>query len=299
MVDASNEEQTGGTEVAGDGDAGAGDGGQATTNNETPAGSEVPAGSTAEAGEPTAEKPNWESIPDEDLQKLALERLGTKLLESDLISREIQSRKDREIAEYERKRRADESKQRELERRRLEEEEEQALLEAKDYQGLGERYAKTKTETKKAKEEAAKFNELVIAATHEIPEIADLGDERIQEIRNEIANKKGSVVDLQTALFRAAREKVVAQEVERNSSTLRDELKQEMEALRLELGGKTRSAEASDGEIPPASAAAAGSRPAAQGQLKWSEAADQYNAGDMSWEEYKPYKEAHDKEVNG
>ncbi len=282
-MDASDDkEQT--DEVTGSGDDTSG-GEQKTTED----------AKTSEGGE---DQPNYDEIlakvPKAELLKRVVSN-PDDFVETEEFKRAVQSAKDREISRADTSRRNEERRTRDEERKRLDREERRALVDAQDYEALGKRAAADDAADDTLKEAAKEYNTMVQDALVQVPEFKEMGAARLEEIRNTVQNRGGNVVDLVTEFSREYATFKTDQAVGKATKSVKEEFGTEMDALRTELGAKTRSRSVEDGETAPASIARSEGKTSPQEQT-YEEASTAYGDGEMSWEQFKPIRDAHEKE---
>ena len=250
---------------------------------------------TSEGGE---SQPNYDEIlakvPKAELLKRVVSN-PDDFVETEEFKRAVQSAKDREISRAETSRRNEERRTRDEERKRLDREERKALVDAQDYEALGKRAAAEDEADEDLKKAATEYNTMVQDALQQVPEFRELGAARLEEIRSSVSSRGGSIVDLVTEYSREYATFKTNQAVNKATKAVKSEFDDEMDALRTELGAKTRSRSVEDGETAPASIAKSEGRDAPRDET-YESASQQFGEGDMSWEQFRPIKEAHDKE---
>lgn len=230
------------------------------------------------------EKLDWSKV---DVSKAPLERI----LEREDLTRHLQSLKDREAARIESKLRQ-EALQREAESRRATELAERAtLLEQEDYDALGRKTAEQMREEQSLLDAAAKVSASVEQALREHPEYRVLGEDVIDQTYNDVRAKGGNIVDFQIAL--AGRKHDLS--VKTLAEQLRKEQREEFEAILTERG-LTKREDAVKTQETAVAAVSGATASTGQKPLTYEEASLAYGEGDISYEEFKPFKIQHDKD---
>jgi hypothetical protein len=217
------------------------------------------------------------------------------LLERKDVQRAIQSVSDKAVAKAE-QRLSDKAKsQSESTRQKALDDEKRKLVEEGDYETLGQREADRMKFTEELMDHAAKFG---VAFTTKMREQYSplLGEQETERIIDEVENSQGSIVDLTTALSSASQKIAVSSATDKAVKSARDEMKADFDALKAELGVKVRSDDADKGETSSAVVSGTRSETASTEELTYESASAKYGEGDMSWEEFKPFRDQHDKE---
>ncbi len=283
-MDASEKEQT--DEGTGTGDDTSG-GEQKTTED-------------AKTSEGADEKqpPNYDEIlaavPKAELLKRVVSN-PDDFVETEEFKRAVQSAKDREISRADTSRRNEERRTRDEERKRLDREERKALVDAQDYEALGKRAAADDAADETLAEAAKEYNTMVQDALVQVPEFKEMGAARLDEIRVSVQNRGGNVVDLVTEFSREYATFKTDQAVGKATRSVKEEFGTEMDALRTELGAKTRSRNVEDGELGSAAIAKSEGKNAPKDET-YEAASTAYGDGEMSWEQFKPIRDEHEKE---
>ena len=247
-----------------------------------------------EAKTETEQSETEESSKDEtekEVSQITLE----DLMEREDVQRAIQSVSDKAVVKAE-KRLSDKAKTTaETARLQVEADEKKKLVEEGDFETLGQREADKMKLTEDFLENAAKFG---IAFTTKMREQYSpiLGETETERIIDEVDNNRGSIVDLTTALSSASQQKAVSSATEKAVKEVRDEMKSDFEALKTELGVTKRSDDVKKGETSSASVSKTRSETASTEEMTYETASAQFGDGDMSWEEFKPFRDQHDKE---
>ena len=252
------------------------------------------------APEATPASVDLSKISAEDVLKIfEREDVRERLLSEDSpVRRIIQSEKDKEIAK-ERRKTAEETRQRaEAERLRAAEEERKALLEAKDYEGFAQLEEKRLNE----QEELTKYSRIVGTTIERLirehPDFAVLGEETIERIYHEVDAAKGTVIDFTVKLAEARRQQDVDKASKEALSQVPSLVAAEVEAALAARGLTARTDKSTAGDAPSATVSGGGSPKPAPEDMTYEKASTQFGEGEMSWEEFQPWDEAHKKEIN-
>ena len=243
----------------------------------------------------TEQSETEESSTKDETEKEVSQITLEDLMERDDVQRAIQSVSDRAVAKAE-KRLSDKVKTTaETARLQVEADEKKKLVEEGDFETLGQREADKMKLTEDFLENAAKFG---IAFTTKMREQYSpiLGETETERIIDEVDNNRGSIVDLTTALSSASQQKAVSSATEKAVKEVRDEMKADFEALKTELGVTKRSEDVKKGETSSSTVSKTRSETASTEEMTYETASAQFGDGDMSWEEFKPFRDQHDKE---
>ena len=105
----------------------------------------------------------------------------------------------------------------------------------------------------------------------------------------------GSVVDFTLKLAEARRIQDVAKATEEAKKEIPIIVKAEIEALKAELGLTQRSEKTKAGQTSSEQVSGGGAPKPAEGEKTWKEMNRLFGEGEISWEEFKPYDDAHQK----
>lgn len=270
---------------------------------------EGPTGTPADESEPTGEPaPGPETKPEakpaakpdegEDGGKQASpppeEVPLDHLLERDDVKRAVQSAADRAYARAQKRFEDDAARQRQLAEAQAEDEERRKLLEEGDYDTYGRREA-AKVETQERLMESLRQAGSVISQVTTERYAQVLGEDTVNQIVADVEAKRGNIVDLNTALAEAERKLAVDKAVNSTSKAVQESVMKEVEARLAEAGVQRRSADAET----RGSEKVSGAKPAAakvEEETTYEKASQLYGDGEMSWSEFKVYKDEHDKE---
>ncbi len=237
----------------------------------------------------TEETPKGET--EKEVSQITLE----ELMGREDVQRAIQSVSDKAVVKAE-KRLADRAKGKaDSLRVQADADEKRKLIEEGDYETLGQREADKMKLTEDFLENAAKFG---VAFTSKMREQYSpiLGETETERIIDEVENSSGSIVDLTTALSSASQQKAVSSATEKAVKEATDKMNTDFEALKVELGVTKRSDAVKKGETSSAAVSGTRSETASTEELTYETASAKYGDGDMSWEEFEPFKVQHDKE---
>lgn len=253
-----------------------------------------------ESAEPTAgavDEPAQTPEAQIDYEKLDYSKIDTSkiplesLLEREDLNRHLQSLKDREASRIENKLRQDAIRREEEARKAAEAAERVQLLQDEDYDALGRREADRMRDEAAFLDAATKISQQVETALKEHPEFRVLGEETIEQVYGEVRSKGGNIIDFTTALSQKRRE----HDVSSLGEQLRKEQREELDALLTErgLGKREEQVAAAETVVAGVSGATAGS---GQKPLTYEQASQAYGEGDLSYAEFKPFLDAHNKE---
>jgi hypothetical protein len=227
-----------------------------------------------------------------DYSKIDVSRIPLEsVLEREDLNRHLQSLKDREASRIENKLRQEAADRAEQARKDAEALERRQYLEEEDYDALGRKEADRMREEQAYLEAATKISASVETALKQHPEFRVLGEETIEQVYNDVRSKGGNIVDFTTALSEKRRQ----HDVSSLGEQLRKEQREELEALLTErgLGKREAQVESQETVVASVSGATAGT---GQKPLSYEEASVAYGEGDLSYAEFKPFLEAHNKE---
>ena len=188
--------------------------------------------------------------------KLVLTDEQIEALKSDeRFQRVVQSEADKKTATIEKRLKTEQQSQIASLRQRQQADELQSLVDAEDYEGLGQRRAEEIKKQRTLSEAAAQISGTIEGVLTEHPEFRVLGNDKVEEIRQATADKGGTVVDFMVALSNARQTLAVGSAVEQASVGL---LK-EVDARLVSAGLKKRSEESGpDANVSGASGTARG-----------------------------------------
>ena len=255
-------------------------------------GASPPATPEAKAPEATpaekqAEPGEQQAAPSED--ELPLDAL----LRREDVKRTIQSAADRAY-EKAKKRFSEEAERqaRELDVER-ENTERRRLIEEGDYETLGRQEATKAQQQERVYESLRQAGSVISQATAERYN-ETLGEEVVDEIIKEVGGRDGNIVDLNLALAKAERERAVSQAVKEATTGFETKMRSELDALRAELGSQRRSEVGAQGSEKISGAPAETRTPTEE--LTYEKASAAYGTGDLSWAEFKPILDEHNRE---
>lgn len=232
-----------------------------------------------------------EKASEKDASEISID----ELLERDDLKRYVQSQKDTAVAKAERKASDDQRQRERLAHEKAEREDMRKLREEEDYETIGKRTA-DKAEVEERTLESLRQAGGIISSVAMERYGRDLGEEAVARIQKENEDRGGDIVSLMTALG----EEKTHREVDKATKTIGDKLEEkfstDMDALRAELGVKTRSEATDKGETAVKDVSGGTSSAQTGEEETWETATDKFNAGEITEEEYKPFRDAHNKE---
>lgn len=248
---------------------------------------------TATDGTP---KKSDQEVASEETTKLDASKISLEeLLEREDIKRALQSVSDRARAS-ERKMLEAEQKKREFEAKEQSEvEEERRLRETEDYETLGRRTATKAEAEERLMESLRAAGDIIGTATIE-RYIRELGEETVAKIQRDVRDRGGNLVDLQDELAMERQRRAVSTATKDAAEKIKSEVKEDIEALRAELGVKERSEAATKGETAVGEVSGGKSKPQTEEEDTYEAMSIKYGHGDITREEFLPYLEAHEKE---
>jgi len=195
---------------------------------------------TPEAGTPK-EPDKKEPLTDEQFAALAEDKRFKELMQSEADKRQRTWEKRQQRSQQERL--ADL-------RRTREDEELDSLVNTEDYEGIGRRTADVRRQQKTLREAASMVSSEIEGVLQERPEFRALGEDRIEEIRQEVGAKGGTVVDFMVALADERQGRVVGDAAQRAVEAALKEVDARLTAAGL--------AKRSEGEGPDANISGGG-----------------------------------------
>ena len=250
---------------------------------------EVKPAATPEAKEPAAQEPEKPEVKAIDPSSIPLE----ELLKREDVRKAIQSEKDREIAKERRTVEEKRRKEAQAEDLRAAESRKRRLIEERDAEGLLNLEETELRETDELGKAVKTVSATIETVVKDHPDFASLGHDRIEEIYDDIRRGGGNVVDFTLRLAEERRRADVAKATKEATASIPDMVAKEVEAKLIEAGVIKRSAETEKGNVPVEKVSGAGSPKQVQGDLTWEQAADKYNDGEMTWEDYRPFRDEH------
>ena len=199
-------------------------------------------------------------------------------LDSDEYKKALQSEADKRQAAFEKRAQKEQAERFAALRRTREEEELMSLVDKEDYEGLGERTAQSIRQRKALADAASQVSGAIEGVLKEHPEYRVLGEDKINEIFDDVRGRGGSVIDFMLGLSEAKFQKQVGTYAEQT----RLDTRKEMEAFLIENNLLKRSASAEDsGAISEVEQASTTTK----GKLSRSEAMKAYGEGAMTTSE--------------
>ena len=219
-----------------------------------------------------------------------------ELLKRDDIKKAIQSHGD-SMAAKERKTFKDEQRQRDVEaRERSEADEERRLRESEDYDALGRRSAAKQEAEERLMESLRAAGDVIGTATTERYS-RELGEETVARIQGEVRDRGGNLVDLADELALERQHRAVDTATKDVADKVKEDVGKDIEALRAELGVKTRSEATAEGETAVEEVSGGKAKPQTEEEKTYNQASKEFGLGEITREEFLPFKEAHEKEI--
>jgi len=147
-----------------------------------------------------------------------------ELAKDERFARIIQSEADKRAATIEKRLRAEQVNRLDSLKRQRENDELLSLVDKEDYEGLGERTAKTLQEQRTMQAAAVQFSGALEGILREHPEFRGLGSDKIDEIAQEVVTNQGSVVDFMLGLSKARESQAVEASITAATKTFSAEL---------------------------------------------------------------------------
>lgn len=252
------------------------------------------------AGKATDTKPTEVTPPELDLSKVDLGEILEKrpdlrdyfLNKDEGVKRAIQSAKDVEIAR-EKRRLSSEARQREEERSQQEEiAERRRLLDAEDYEALGKLEAEKESQNEILRTANKAVNARYLGEVRKSAEFAPLGEDRIEQIIADATAANGTLLDVTSRLSEARRGLDVEIAAREANKDIDVRVREAVEAAMASAGVQKRTDEPGASE-----SVSGGTKPREQtGEMTHEKASEMYGNGEMSWEEFQPFRDAHDKQ---
>lgn len=275
--------------------------GQATAADPTAA----PVAATAAEA---AQAPQLTPKPEIDLSQVPLD----DILQRADVQRSIQSTKDKAVAVVETRLRMQENTRVNEEKRLAAKAELDRLLEEEDHAELGRKYATELTERKASETAATELSGQVKSLLATNPEFAALGNDRISVLMQGVTERGGNVVDFMVDLHRESQALAVSTAEETLRSSLKPppsapepttapaepttaEVNEEAEAAAAATAAQLQVREAATAAgqtVEPKVTVQAPAAPATP-PTTYEEASIAYGEGRLSWNQFKPIKEAH------
>lgn len=220
-----------------------------------------------------------DGTPKEPDKKEALteEQFDALIAEGGRFHGRLQSEADKRQTTWEKRQRKSQQERLVDLRRRREDEELASSVDSEDYESIGRRTADAREKQKTLREAATLVSSEVEGTLAEHPEFRAVGEDRIEEVRQEVGAKGGTVVDFAIALSREARTRDLAGILEQSRSDNR----KDMEAFLVEKGLTERSA---DDTTPPKDVVEGGGGGGSQ-KMTRAEAKVAYGEGRMTTEQ--------------
>ena len=250
------------------------------------------------AEKPEGEKPDPEAKPEEEREPAKPsgdDKPLNELLEREDIKRWGQSIGDRAVARAESRFKALAEKREQDAMAAEDKAERKKLVEAEDFDEIGRRdVAKSEAEERLLESLELAGGAISRATTERYAK--ELGEETVDRIVRETGDRGGSVVDLNTALAEESTKKAVKKATGTALEEAEKRFGDKLEARLADAGVAKRSKDAeTTGPVEKVSGAKPDVRDSDE-ETTFEDAQDAYGRGDMSWEKFKPFRDAHDKE---
>ena len=161
------------------------------------------------------------------------------LVKDERLARIIQSEADKRQATYEKRMRTEQSQRLAASKAQREQDELLSLVDEEDYEGLGQRTAKQLQEKRTMETAAVQFSGALEGILKEHPEFRGLGQDRIDEVYQDVIDKQGNVVDFMIGLSKARE----SQAIEVSVATAQKAFAAELDAKLTEYGLSRREKE--------------------------------------------------------
>ena len=195
--------------------------------------------STKESGDQTTETAD-ETKSEEAAKTVTLtdEQIAS-LVKDERLAKIIQSEADKRAATIEKRMRSEQANRLDALKRQRENDELLTLVDNEDYEGLGERTAKTLQEQRTMQAAAVQFSGALEGILKEHPEFRGLGQDKIDEVYQEVITNQGNVVDFMLGLSKARE----TQAIEVSIATAQKSFAAELDAKLAEYGLSRREKE--------------------------------------------------------
>lgn len=215
------------------------------------------------------------------------------LLRREDVKRTIQSAADRAYEKASKRFREEaERRSRDLDVER-ESAERKRLIDEGDYETLGRQEATRAQQQERTYESLRQAGSVISQATAERYN-ETLGEETVDQIIREVGSRDGNIVDLNLELAKAERERAVGKATQDVRAEFEAKMKLELDALRAELGSQRRSEVGAQGSEKISGAPAETRTPTEE--LTYEKASAAYGHGELSWAEFKPILDEHNKD---
>jgi len=155
------------------------------------------------------------------------------------FQRMVQSEADKKTATIEKRMKQDQQAETVRFRQRRQDDELQSLVDAEDYEGLGQRQAESIKQQRTMRDAASQISGTIEGVLAEHPEFRVIGTDKIEELRQGLVDKGGTVVDFMVALSNERQSKAVGDAIKQAT----DAAMTEVDARLVEAGLKKRSEE--------------------------------------------------------
>lgn len=242
----------------------------------------------ADKGTPEPEEPVKPSLTDFDVEEI----LGDERVKTTL-EKMVQSAKDKELAKERRKNAEERARRDAAERERIRQEERQRFEEEQDYEGLYSWEREQEAKAKEKLEQAKEFTDALIGQARQKYDPV-LGEDVVERILQETRSQGGmTAVDFTDRLAEEKRRTDVANATADARKSIPDLVAQEVEAKLVELGLKKRAEKVEQGQVPAKAVSADSRGKASQEDMTYEKASQLYGDGEMSYQDFKPFRDEH------
>jgi len=234
--------------------------------------------------------------PEQMKELLARDDLRETVLSDDVISTEIQSKKDKEIAK---EKRLAASEQRKRDTAAVDQKaavERQRLIDDKDSDGLLSFEADKLEENRVLSRAGTKVAAIIEDVVRNQPEFRSLGEDKIDEIYSSVEKESGNVIDFTLALAKEKRNVDVAAATKTATETVAQTVKDEIEAALVAAGVKERSVKVEEGDAPSKTITDGQAPVTNKKPTTWEAISDGYGKGTVSQAKYDAAKAKRDEE---
>ena len=234
--------------------------------------------------------------PEQMKELLAREDLRETVLADDIISTEVQSKKDKEIAKEKRIVAAGDRKRDTAKTEQDAAAKRQQLIDDKDSDGLLSFEASKLEENRVLSRAGTKVAAIIEDVVRNQPEFRALGEDKIDEIYSSTEKEGGNVIDFTLALAKAKRDTDVAAATKTATEAVAQTVKDEIEAALVAAGVKERSVDVEEGNAPSKNISDGQAPVTNKKPTTWEAISDGYGKGTVSQSKYDAAKIIHDQE---
>lgn len=221
-------------------------------------------------------------------------RSEEEFLESETFKRAVQSATDRGIAAERRRIQAEATKRAQADAQRAAAEERRRIIEEDDADALLDLEKANLREADSILDAVQRVTAAVEQLAREDPDLKVLGEDKMNEIIESVQRRPNvTIYDIAKELHRARAAMDVDQAISKTTQTIEERVAQEVEARLAAAGVESRS---QAGDIGASAAVSGGAAPRpSQEEMTYEKASTLFGEGEMSWDEFKPFREAHEK----